>query len=425
MNMRPLLIVALAGVLAACMILDVRKQQEKLQTACIIKGTARSLQDGERAVVVVLLRRHEAGEKPAGIWEIVDHFVLERAGRFAFSVTGGRGTYSVGAFDDTDRDLVLEPGESHVADANTATCSPGRVIDGFALSIPVSAERRATSLDLAGLKTQSVKDQVRITLGQMTAAGELTSLAEDMFRHEVAESGMWRPFDFLVEGYSGIWFLEDYDPDRIPVLFVHGINGTPASFDYLISNLDKKRFQAWVYYYPSGLHLDVIADHLNQTMTRLKVRYRVTRFAVVAHSMGGLVSHGFLLRHAETSPSSRVPLYITISTPWAGHKAAAGAARSPIVVDVWQDMAPGSRYQQSVFATPLPKGLQHHMVFTYQRKSTSFGESDDQGVTVASQLAIPAQNNAVRLYGFDDTHVGVLRNASVSKLLNDLLARSR
>jgi len=45
-------------------------------------------------------------------------------------------------------------------------------------------------------------------------------------------------------------------------------------------------------------------------------------------------------------------------------------------------------------------------------------------VTVASQLTGPAQSNAVRVYGFDDTHVGVLRNPDVSKLLNDLLARS-
>jgi hypothetical protein len=94
------------------------------------------------------------------------------------------------------------------------------------------------------------------------------------------------------------------------------------------------------------------------------------------------------------------------------------------VVEVWRDMAPGSAYQQSLFTTPLPPEMQHHMMFTFQRKNSSFGESDDQGVTVASQLALPAQSNAVRLYGFDDTHVGVLQNPEVSKLLNELLARS-
>jgi hypothetical protein len=87
-------------------------------------------------------------------------------------------------------------------------------------------------------------------------------------------------------------------------------------------------------------------------------------------------------------------------------------------------MAPGSAYQKDVLGRPLPAGMQHHMVFTYQRNSSSFGESDDQGVTVSSQLALPAQSNAVRLYGLDETHVGVLRDPLLSKMLNELLASS-
>jgi pimeloyl-ACP methyl ester carboxylesterase len=425
--MMRLLLFALAGALAGCMFLDVKEQQEKLQEACAIKGTARSLQDGDRAIVVVLLRRHEAEEKLPGTWEIVSHFVLERAGRFAFSVSGGKGSYSVGAFDDADRNLVLEPGESFVTDRDVVTCSPGQIIDGFVLNVPATAAAapRSGSLDIAAVQKRSIKEQARATLGQMTAVGELTSLNEDMFSQEVAESGLWRPFDFLVDGYAGIWFLEPYDPNRIPVLFVHGINGTPASFKSLIDHLDRKRFQAWVYYYPSGLRLDVVADHLNQTMTKLQVRYRVARFGVVAHSMGGLVSRGFILRHAQTSRTSRIPIYVTLSTPWGGHKAAeSGVKTAPVVVEVWHDMVPGSDYQQSLFARPLPPGMQHHMLFTFQRNTSSFGESDDQGVSVASQLAVPAQSNAVRIYGFDDTHVGVLQNSEVSKLLNELLAKS-
>ena len=408
------------------MFLDVKEQQEKLQEACTIKGTARSLQSGDRAIVVLLLRRNEAGEKKvAGTWEVASHFVLERAGRFIFTVAAGSGTYTVAAFDDADRDLVFEPGESFTADKDVVTCRPGEHIDGFVLNVPEHAERRTTDLDLAGFHTMRRDEQMSAVFGQTTAVGELTSLVEDMFSPEVAESGLWRPFDFLVDGYAGLYFLEAYDPNRVPVLFVHGINGSPAHFKYLIGNLDHKRFQAWVYYYPSGLPLGTVAEQLNQTMTKLQVRYRVPRFAVVAYSMGGLVSRGFIVRYAERSPPGRIPLFVTLSTPWGGHKAAeSGIKTAPVVVDVWRDMAPGSEYQQSIFAKPLPAGMQHHMLFTFQRKSASFGESDDQGVTVASQLAVPAQQSAVRVYGFDDTHVGVLNNPEVSRLLNDLLARS-
>jgi len=415
----------LAGLLAGCGFFHIKEQQQKLRAACTIKGTARSMHEGDRAIVVVLLKRSEGERTVTGAWEVVSHFVMESAGRFVFTVSSGTGTYAVGAFDDTDRDLVLEPGESFVSDQDAVvTCTPGARFEHFALSIPTTTERRAGSLDFTSVQTISLKDQVSSILGQQTAAGELTSLAEDFFSQEVAQSGLWRPFDFLVEGYAGIYFLEEYDPSRVPVLFVHGINGTPASFDYLVRNLDRKRFQPWVYYYPSGLHLGTIADHLAQTMTKIQVRYRVPRVAVVAHSMGGLVARGFVLRHAETSRTSQVPLLVTISTPWGGHKAAEYSAKAPAVVEVWRDMAPGSPYQRSVLDPPLPAGMQHHMVFTFQRNRMSFGESDDHGVTVASQLVGPAQKNAVRVYGFDDTHMGVLRNPEVSTLLNDLLAKS-
>jgi len=158
---------------------------------------------------------------------------------------------------------------------------------------------------------------------------------------------------------------------------------------------------------------------------KLQGRYRVPRLGVVAHSMGGLVSRGFIQRHYERSRATEIPVFVSVSTPWGGHKAAeSGVKTATVVVEVWHDMVPGSSYQQSIFSKPLPPKLQHHMMFTFQRKSSSFGESDDQGVTVASQLAGPAQSNAVRLYGFDDTHVGILHNPEVSKLLNDLLDKS-
>jgi pimeloyl-ACP methyl ester carboxylesterase len=280
-------------------------------------------------------------------------------------------------------------------------------------------------LDIAALQKRTLESQADRTLGQLTVTGEVISLKDARFTQDNAESGLWRPFDFVQNSWAGVYFLEPYDAKKIPVLFVHGINGTPASFDYLIEQLDRTRFQPWVYYYPSGLHLAGIASHLDETMAKLELRYGVSRVAVVAHSMGGLVSRGYLLRAAENKRPVSVPLYVTISTPWGGHEGAeTGVKTAPVVVHVWRDMAPGSEYQKSVFAQSLPAATSHHLLFTYNRKSSSFGESDDQSVTVASQLLAAAQLGAARIYGFDDSHVGVLRDAEVSKLLNGLLAAS-
>jgi pimeloyl-ACP methyl ester carboxylesterase len=267
---------------------------------------------------------------------------------------------------------------------------------------------------------------MRRTLGQLTAVGEIAKLTDARFARDVAEDGLWRPFDFVAASYAGIYFLEADDPARTPVLFVHGIQGTPASFATLASKLDKSRFQPWFYYYPSGVHLSEIADHLAQTVAKVTRRYPHDRIVVVAHSMGGLVARGFLLRHASNAGAARIPLFITLSTPWDGHKAAEiGVKRAPAVVRVWEDMSPGSAYLRGIFEQPLAPGTPHHLIFTFRRDASSFGASDDEAVTVASQLRPAAQAGAARLYGFDDTHVGVLGNAEVSALVNRLLAEAR
>src|SRR5258707_8840528 len=98
MGRNVLLLLALAGMLAGCMFLDVKEQQEKLHAACTIKGTARSLQAGDRAIVVVLLRRKEGTTGVSGTLEIASHFLLERARRLLFTVSGGAGGYTPRAF---------------------------------------------------------------------------------------------------------------------------------------------------------------------------------------------------------------------------------------------------------------------------------------------------------------------------------------
>ena len=410
---------------AGCMLLDVRPQQEKLDATCIISGSVSAARKDPRPIVVALFRQDEgrAGGEMRG-WQIVDHFVLERPGRWGFGAREGR--YALAAFEDKSRDLIYQPGEAYGALAfnQPLVCASGTRLPDLALAIPEKVKDPFPhALDVGKLQARSLDDQVKATFGQLTATGEIAALSDARFSQQNAENGLWRPFDFLLSAGAGIYFLEPYDARRIPVLFVHGISGTPASFDYLIGRLDRSRFQPWVYYYPSGAHLDVVADHLEQTMAKLQARYRFERLAVVAHSMGGLVSRGFIQRHAERTKSGPIALFVSISTPWGGHRSAeVGVKKSPVVVRVWEDMAPGSAYQRGLYQAPLPAGMRHHLLFTFSRKSASFGESDDQSVSVASQLLPPAQRDAFKLYGFDDTHMGVLRNPEVSLLLNQLLA---
>lgn len=396
-----------------------------MDASCRIQGSAKVAQAEPYALVIVLLRKVDgAGDAPP-TWKIVDHFVLDRPGPWVFATTGS-GTFRVAAFVDSNSDVAYQPGESFVGTSveQPIACSAGARITGIVLSIPAQpTERFDRELDVISLQALSADQRAEQTLGQLTAVGEITTLADPRFDLTKSPDGLWRPFDYMLTSHPGVYFLEPYDPHRIPVLFAHGITGSPANFAYLIEHLDRTRFQALVYNYPTGIYLAAVADHLNQTIAKIQLRYHVRRIAVVAHSMGGLVARGFILRHALTSNADEIPLFVSMATPWEGHNGASlGVKYSPVVVDVWRDLAPGSDYLQALFAVQLPNETKFHLMFAFRRNSASFGESDDQTVTVASQLASGAQRDAVRIYGFDDSHDGILEDPATSALLDRLLA---
>jgi pimeloyl-ACP methyl ester carboxylesterase len=420
-------------IIGGCAFKEVREQQQKMDALCTLQGQVRAEAPDNNPLVVVLVRKSAVQGDPARGWYLVDHYVLEGAGRWIFRVTPG--TYALAAFKDRNANLVYEPGEPalQVVPERTVTCAPAARIQNLQLVIPENGQAAINgSIDIAHLQIRSLSAQFTVSLGAVTAAGELVSLDDARFGAEHAKQGLWQPFDFLVDAHPGVYFLEPYTRAKTPVLFVHGIAGSPTDFRYLIDHLDRDRFQPWVYYYPSGVHLDAIAAHLDQTIKQLQLRYGFRRLLLVAHSMGGLVSRDFLLRNQTENGRAHIPLFVSISTPWGGVPSAAeGVKRAPTAIRVWHDISPGSAFLRSLFFTdpalmkqhrPLPSGTDYQLLFGFKRDSRSRGESDDQGVSVASQLYPGAQEDATRLYGFDATHEGILESPEVSRLVNRLLA---
>ena len=431
---RSSLLIAVLAV-QSCMFGDVKKQQEIIATYCVLEGEVSAERRDPVPLIVVLVQQTQANQQLRKSWRVADHFVVDVAGHWRFRTAAG--TYGLVAFQDIHPDLKHQIDEPYLRleTGSVVTCVAGEPHSGLVLNVPADGRPRSDEpLDLASVQARSVDDQLLVTLGSVTAFGDIVTLADARFAAAVAEDGLWRPFDFLFKGRPGIYFLEPYDSRKIPVLFVHGIGGSPAGFASLIGRLDRGRFQPWVYYYPSGGALDAIADHLTQTFRTLQVKHGFDSFAVVAHSMGGLVSRGFLLRYAESRGHAESPLFVSISTPWGGHKAAElGVRMAPAVVKVWVDMAPDSAYQRALFykdpearTSPreLPPGTSHHLLFTFRQDSLNLGEASDGSVTVASQLRWEAQHEARRLYGINETHTGVLESEETSTLINDVLTQA-
>ena len=245
--------------------------------------------------------------------------------------------------------------------------------------------------------------------------------------------GLWKPLEFIFDVGPGIYFREPYDPARIPVLFVHGIDGTPRNFESLVDQLDRTRFQAWFYYYPSGVGLPGLGRHLDKVVASLAAHHGVPRVFVVAHSMGGLVARSFILHHYDTRKRHEVELFVSISTPWNGHDAARrGVEYAPVVVYSWRDVATGSDFLRDLFwadaeATVrrrLPDEVPFHLFFGHHRAQWRPGTSGDGTVSVASQLRPEAQDEARAIRGFDAGHVNILQRPETAALLNAILAEA-
>ena len=73
--------------------------------------------------------------------------------------------------------------------------------------------------------------------------GQITTLDVKIFARENGSTGYWKPLTFLRDFGIGVYLLEPYDPDKIPVLFVHGAVGTPAGWKKLVATMDRTKFQ--------------------------------------------------------------------------------------------------------------------------------------------------------------------------------------
>jgi pimeloyl-ACP methyl ester carboxylesterase len=428
---RNALVLTLVGTFCAgCVFMEVRRQQELNQLTIRLRGSVSALEPGEGLLVVVLVRK----PGPAGgESEIIDHYTLNRDGRFYFSVSEP-GTYAVAAFHDRNRNLVYDLNEpARVADEQTTfELAAGESREGIHIEIrPDERARVDGPLDIQTLQIRSVRDQQGVTLGQLTVKGDVVDLSDSRFGPKSGELGLWRPIDFMYDVGAGIYFLQEYDPKRIPVLFVHGVSGYPQSFSDLIDHLDADRFQPWFYFYPSGGALPKIAAHLSQLVVELQAQHDFERLFVVAHSMGGLVTRGFLLYHDEVTQEEYLPLFVSISTPWGGHAAAqTGIDHAPVVVYSWIDVAPGSEYLRRLFFRDpetleqhlrLPDYMSYHLIFGFKRNAMLPGESDDQVVTVASELRLEAQEEADSILGIDTNHTEILRHPATIERLNAIL----
>ena len=335
--------------------------------------------------------------------------LLPTADEYSFLLeTGAR--HRILAFQDTNGDRMWEPGEPLAVSAVVNDFAPQRVMADLVLT-PV---QQSPGIDL-DLRASAVRERRPI------AAGEVTTLADPAFDEVRAADGMWRPLTTAKQSGFGVYFLEPYDPARIPVLFIHGIEGSPRDFRKMIAALDHSHYQAWVVSYPSGIRLPIVADLVRDILVGLHDRLAVRHLVLVGHSVGGIVSRSLVLDLVRRGEAGFLDRLITLSTPYAGIAAAGQGVRyAPTVVPSWMDATPGSEFLRSIEA-PLPRTLPFDLFFSYGRRSATVGGNNDGVVAIDSQLSPYARKDAARIFACEGDHVGILSHPETLKQLQELL----
>jgi len=298
---------------------------------------------------------------------------------------------------------------------------PEKVLGGFDINLKAPFRSPSgTSFCLAVHKTGELTESL------FYPKGSIRSLDDNIFSRSMATLGMYEPAAFLEEAPLLFYAMEEDVGYKVPVIFVHGIDGSVRDFEEIVTHLDRKLYRPWFFYYPSGDDLGRLSEMFYDIFLSGKViPLGDTPIVIVAHSMGGLVVRDAMNRYTGREGEAKAKRLITIASPMAGHPDASLGAKGPVAIPSWRDLAPESNFMRRLRRKTLPNGLEYHLIYAYGNScSIKLGENSDGVVPLSSQLCIEAQNEATAQFGFNDTHTGILKNPDairrIVKIINEV-----
>ena len=395
-------VLLMLGLLLEGCALTPRQELSDLSNYVVVSGAVARAGDARAPAVVVLYCDR------GGRYRVARYRVLAESGSFAFVLP--REHCRLAAFEDLNGNLAYDPGE------RAGYYGP---VDLRPVAAPAGEHPRVTIRGTDGLRvTISETGSIPNDLPWNVAASaepvghdlldDPLGLEDPTFANAYRRKGLWQPLAFLKEIGARVLPLEKYDSAKIPVLFVHGSGGSPQDWRYFIEHLDRARYQAWVYYYPTGLPLEASAVWLNTIIERMHDEYGFDHLHVTAHSMGGLVARRFIALNAAAG-NDYIDLFVSLATPWGGVPSAKlGAELMPVPVPSWADLVPEGRFIRSLQEDPIPHTVKHYLFFAYKDGAGFRTVSSDGVVTLESQLDQWAQAQAAGVVGFNEDHAGVL-----------------
>jgi len=289
-----------------------RREAERTSRDSASQQLAKQIYNSASAEVTVLLQQADGGKYWAHGEQIGvtgDQFIVRFQG-------GGNGFWPPGFFDqlkptkESDhRHLRIWVHGSGFGGTLTGIRNgrPGELFAPLAgYACPITATLVFSSQQSSKGHTQAVLVALRDPTVQKTARidGETQPLAYDLSAPlgnyprtkapVLAVRGLLRP-DKITQR-TGLYMVEPYDPNRIPVVLVHGLLSTPHMWLNIVNAVRadpelRARYQFWVFYYPTANPIALSASALRKDLAAAERLYHPKHgIVLVGHSMGGLVS---------------------------------------------------------------------------------------------------------------------------------------
>jgi pimeloyl-ACP methyl ester carboxylesterase len=397
-------------VASSCAFRNLKQDVQVLETNWILDITLKTNDTVEGDVIAVVYSPYE------NVQSIAAFKYLDAKTRRNIIVLAP-GEYRLAIFNDRNKNLMIDADEKVELAEGGTRLKFSEVMKRLDIEVPMpkqSALPKGYPRELASLP-ESIRGSYHLALG------DSMNIKDVKFSADAGRMGLWEPGRFLKEYGSGIYAIDPYDPKKIPVLFVNGAGGSAQNWEYFFAHLDKSKYQAWFFLYPSGMRIAKIGRALDNFIREMAKKYEFPKLYLVAHSMGGLVSREAIVNHLKDGGPLLIDKFITISTPWNGHRMAAkGVEALSTPVPSWHDVVPGSEFLQTVFNTPLKPKVEHHLLFGYQ-----VGSEEDGSVALDSVLLSEAQDDAVEVRGFEGDHTSVLFSIDVFEYVEKILAAEK
>jgi pimeloyl-ACP methyl ester carboxylesterase len=279
---------------------------ESLEGAMRIVNAAGRLRPGDTQVIKTGQQQYEVEMVLRGPWHVDDIEKLEFVNDFELGtlLTNRHHTYGLGV-------PLIAVRKRHEGE------SPAEYYYPPGLSFPVTAflrvEQQTPEQPANGIHRCVLELYDPMYACNLEVCNRLVPLETDLttplaffldheaFREQdISTLGLLFPGE--AQGIKGLYMVEPFDPNRIPVVMVHGLWSSPTTWMEMFNDMRsfpeiRSKYQFWFFLYPTGQPFWTSAAQLRDTLAEVRTvldperqNPRLDELVLVGHSMGGLVS---------------------------------------------------------------------------------------------------------------------------------------